>query len=1111
MMRALLLLFISCAAAATGREGRDPTKNGNVEKTLNVHIVPHTHDDVGWLKTVDQYFYGLNNTIQQAHVALILDNVLNELQDPYTTHNRTFTYVEMKFFSKWYLALPPALKKSLKALIENEQFSFANGGWCMHDEAATHYMGMIDQTTLGHQFLLKELGVVPKVGWQIDPFGHSATQGGLLTSSVGFDAIYFGRIHYVDLQNRQAAAECEGLWKSSHDDSSVFWGLTGSYTGNYGAPEGFCFDALCADDPLVGLEKDALRERIKLFTNALGVQANRTKGRNIMLTMGMDFQYSQARKNFQNLDMLIDSTRQLLDSGEIKVFDFLGDRFGEVNIFYSTPEMYTQSKYADLVNAKASEEGSNPSKYNPTEWKTFPKKNDWFPYADCDHCYWTGYFTSRQSLKRMERVGSSFLHAARQIESMAKLTLPREQRTELITHPWNASPLYVLDDALGVVQHHDGVSGTSKQHVAYDYAKRIANGMNKASLFVTDALRKLLLKNSIDGVFDNLSYCNLLNNETICTVSQEASREGNKDEIYAIVYNALAKERDEVVSVPIDLSSNYIVEKLGDGQSDWVPVKSSVLPNANYAQVVGASSGIVYFEARDTPPLGASVFRVTKLDDERLSSLASDPATPRNLRRSIQNDLDDDIVITNDILSVTFDQSTGIITSIHNLRDDIMMNVGQQYGFYKSSFKDRSSSPLNFVQDQDSFKGEGKCLPGYTDAEGNEYPWLLGTAENWQNSGAYIFRPSTDQKLHIIPPKRTKSVVVYHSELVNEVHSVFGEGGWIKQIARLLPGKDFVEIEYVVGPVPVDDGGKEVVSKWTTSIASDGHFFTDSNGREFLDRMRGDHDIFGPDRPIIDEPVSGNYYPVNAAIFIEDDSHSFGCVVDRSQGGSSLTDGALELMIQRRTLHDDARGVGEPLNETDIGITPNAPYGNAERLGDGVIVKGHHRFIVGAERSGASKMRTVMDNIFSQPHVFVASAPSGAAVPFRQAKLSMLQSSLPDNIMMISLIALDKEDTFLIRLGHQYGPNEDTTLSRPVEIDLKNLFPHKKVVSLQEKTLSANQIRSDWEARRLQWDCSNDGGETLPLDKLHDGRVVLYPLEIRTYELVLVEDESRQD
>ncbi len=40
--------------------------------------------------------------------------------------------------------------------------------------------------------------------------------------------------------------------------------------------------------------------------------------------------------------------------------------------------------------------------------------------------------------------------------------------------------MFIIDEALGIAQHHDAVSGTEKQEVAFDYAQRLSEGIDAA-------------------------------------------------------------------------------------------------------------------------------------------------------------------------------------------------------------------------------------------------------------------------------------------------------------------------------------------------------------------------------------------------------------------------------------------------------------------------------------------------------------------------------------------------------------------------------------------------------------------------------------------------------
>jgi hypothetical protein len=91
----------------------------------------------------------------------------------------------------------------------------------------------------------------------------------------------------------------------------------------------------------------------------------------------IQFLGTEADMNFKNMDKMIGYTNELASG---------------VNLFYSTPSCY--------VKAINDEAGSRP-------WPT--KTDDFFPYSNDPHAYWTGYFTSRPAYKGTVRKANTFL------------------------------------------------------------------------------------------------------------------------------------------------------------------------------------------------------------------------------------------------------------------------------------------------------------------------------------------------------------------------------------------------------------------------------------------------------------------------------------------------------------------------------------------------------------------------------------------------------------------------------------------------------------------------------------------------------------------------------
>ena len=461
---------------------------------LNVHIIAHSHDDPGWIKTVDQYYYGSDQELAKGAVQFILDTVTTELaSDP----DKRFVYAEMAFLHRWWLEQDNATQERVRTLVADDRLQFVSGGWCMNDEATTHYSAIIDQMSLGHSFIEAEFGAHarPRVAWQIDPFGHSAEQAALF-ADMAFDGLYLSRIDYEDKAMRLKEARLEMVWRGSPVNKGELSDLfTGVFYNHYSPPDQFCFDERCKHPVVVKSDPRLVGENVKsfvgLFVAMVDEYRKAYRTNHLLMPMGDDFNFANARQNYKNIDALLAG--------------LTAD--GRVNAFYSTP-----LQYLEAIN----EEG--------LEWEL--KTDDFLPYADHPHSYWVGFYTSRPALKHYARTRNSLLQACKQVEALSSLGRLS-----------NSSVL--LRQAVALAQHHDAITGTERQLVTYDYAQRLAEGTAECYDFL-GKWAAVSTETEVGSFFG----CDLLN-ISVCP-------DLDSDRHFAMfVYNPLAHSRTVTVHIPV--------------------------------------------------------------------------------------------------------------------------------------------------------------------------------------------------------------------------------------------------------------------------------------------------------------------------------------------------------------------------------------------------------------------------------------------------------------------------------------------------------------------------------------------------------------------------------
>lgn len=828
----------------------DPTKFSFKNKLL-VFVVPHSHNDPGWVRTFEKYYEG-----QTRH---IINNMVTKVAE---SPRWKFIWAEISYLDLWWKESEPLLRNKLKELITSGQIEVVTGGWVMNDEANTHYFAMIEQLTSGHEWLRQKIGVSPKNGWAIDPFGMSSSMAYLLKKS-GLENMVIQRVHYAIKKALASSQNLEFHWRQNWDReglTDMMCHLMPFYS--YDVPH------TCGPDPKICCQFDFRRlsspnqspiycpwriapvaindvnveKKASLLLDQYRKKSSLYKTNVLLVQLGDDFRYdtqTEFDQQFTNYQ---------------KLFDYMNGR----DDWFVEAKFGTLQDYFKALHSSAA--STNP----------FPSlSGDFFTYADIDDHYWSGYYTTRPFHKHMDRVLESYMRSA---DIIFSLTYSHSHRFGNSRHPtWMNEMISMLTAArhnLALFQHHDGITGTSKDFVVVDYAKKLLSSVQSCRRVIEQCVHYLLHPNQgnfapqieaqhflVDDV--QLNYDEVAK-KTVIQIDGESSR--------IVFYNSLTSDRIEEATLRISHPNVQVTKQSGEViQVQLLPVFTNAHEISNFEFDISFIVSI--------PPLGLATYFIRKFDgpvNANTGLAVSRIIVQDSEEGKIPNAVDPFLIemqksfktfsIKNLHISAEFN-ANGLLTSITSLSDRKRVEIGVELVSYGSRRGQTMSGAYLFLPD-----GEARVL-----------------------------LPDDDHYIHVVEGP-IRSLVEVHMPFVD--HQV---------VLHSSPGVDGVGLDINNLVKVTSPSNLELAMRFVSNVASERAFYTDLNGLQMTRRERWDK-----------LPLQAHFYPMPTVAYIEDSSTRITVATKQPLGVASLKSGQLEVMLDRRLHQDDNRGLGEGVNDNVI-------------------------------------------------------------------------------------------------------------------------------------------------------------------------------------------------